>query len=59
MSELLTYSEAAVYLNTTERHVRALWNRRQLKATKVGRLVRFHRDDLDQFIAKSREVASA
>lgn len=52
---LLDKSQAAAYLNTSESHVYKLWNRRELTAVKVGRLVRFHRDDLDNYIAQNRK----
>lgn len=56
-SVLLDYSAAAEYLATTERHVRDLWNRRQVAAVKVGRLVRFRRVDLDAYIERNRTEA--
>lgn len=57
-SPLLTKDEAAAYLNTTPRHVQCLWDRRELPATKVGRLVRFHRDDLDSYIEANRRISA-
>lgn len=56
-SGLLDYDAAARYLCTTPRHVRELWTRRRLAAVKVGRHVRFTRDDLDAFIVASRVKA--
>lgn len=55
-SPLLTKAQAAAYLNTTERHVQGLWDTRRLAATKVGRLVRFHKEDLDSFINRNRKA---
>lgn len=53
-SGLLDYEGAARYLCTTTRHVRELWARRQLGAVKVGRSVRFTKEDLDAYIAANR-----
>lgn len=58
-SPLRTAAQAAEYLATTERHVQALWDRRELTATKVGRLVRFHIDDLNTYIENHRKGAAA
>ena len=54
---LLDYEGAAEYLCTTPRHVRKLWETRQLTAIKVGRCVRFAITDLDAFIATNRVAA--
>jgi excisionase family DNA binding protein len=54
-SPLMDRAGAATYLATTERHIQDLWNRRQIPAIKVGRLVRFHRQDLDNYIAANRQ----
>lgn len=54
VSPLLDLSGAAEYLSTSERHIRELWNRRELPAIKVGRKVRFHKDDLDRYINERR-----
>jgi excisionase family DNA binding protein len=53
-SGLLDYEAAARYLCTTARHVRELWARRELAASKVGRSVRFTQADLDAFIEARR-----
>ena len=45
---------AASYLGTTPRHVRKLWAERRLAGVKVGRLVRFRRQDLDAFVDAHR-----
>lgn len=52
---LLTRAQAAAYLSTTERHLQDLWDRRDITAIKVGRLVRWHKDDLDRYIDKNRK----
>lgn len=49
-SPLLDRAGAAEYLATTERHIQDLWNRREIPAVKIGRKVRFHKDDLDRYI---------
>jgi excisionase family DNA binding protein len=51
---LLDYEAAAAYLAVTPRHVRELWEKRRLGAIKVGRSVRFSREDLDAFIVSNR-----
>jgi excisionase family DNA binding protein len=48
---LLNYAEAAELLGTTPRHVRDLQATRRLASCRVGRLVRFRRADLDNYIA--------
>ena len=53
-SPLMGKAEAAMYLNTTERHVQELWNRREIPAIKVGRKVRFAKADLDHYIERRR-----
>lgn len=53
-SPLLDAEAAAKYLNCSTRLVRELWNRREIPAIKVGRLVRFHKDDLDKYIDSHR-----
>jgi excisionase family DNA binding protein len=55
---LLDYEAAAAYLCTTPRHIRELWAKRQLAAIKVGRCVRFTKEDLDAFIAANRVGAA-
>jgi excisionase family DNA binding protein len=56
--KLLTMEEAAERLNITPRHVRRLVFERRIAYRKVGRFVRFHPDDLAEYIASHRvEVA--
>ncbi len=50
----LTVSEAAAYLNVTERYVRRLVAERRVAYHKVGRLLRFHRADLDALFEAGR-----
>ncbi len=47
-------AQAAEYLNDTEAHVQRLWWERKIAAVKLGRKVRFRREDLDAYIAKNR-----
>jgi excisionase family DNA binding protein len=54
---LLDYDGAAAYLSTTTRHVRELWQRREITAVKVGRLVRFTQEDLDTYVRSQRQPA--
>ncbi len=60
-SDLLTRKEAATYLGASE-HTLAVWastGRYGLPYVKVGRLVRYRRDDLDAFIARNTIAAEA
>lgn len=54
---LLKLPAAASYLGITERHLRLLLERRELRFYKVGRLNMFDPDDLDAYIASSRVEA--
>lgn len=54
-SELLTRKEAAAYLGIAEQTL-AIWHctgRYHLPCAKIGRLVRYRKDDLDAFIARN------
>ncbi len=56
--KLLTVEEVAERLCTTPRHVRRLVFERRIAYRKVGRFVRFHPDDLAEYVADQRvEVA--
>jgi excisionase family DNA binding protein len=57
MDKLLTWDEAAERLNTTPRHVRRLVFERRIAYRKLGRYVRFHPDDLEEYIAANRVEA--
>jgi excisionase family DNA binding protein len=50
MENLADYAGAAQYLNTSERHVRALRERHELPFVRVGKLIRFRIADLDAYI---------
>jgi excisionase family DNA binding protein len=52
--KLLTMEEAAEWLCTTPRHMRRLVFERRIAYRKVGRFVRFHPDDLVEFVAAQR-----
>jgi excisionase family DNA binding protein len=56
--KLLTMEEAAERLNTTPRHVRRLVFERRIAYRKVGRFVRFHSDDLAEYMAAHRVEGS-
>lgn len=47
---LLNYNEAAEYLGVTPRHVKRLREYGQIEYIKVGRLVRFRPEALDNFV---------
>jgi excisionase family DNA binding protein len=58
MDKLLTLTEVAERLNTTPRHVRRLVFERRIAYRKLGRYVRFHPDDVAEYVAAHRvEVA--
>ena len=60
MDKLLTLAEVAERLNTTPRHVRRLVFERRIAYRKLGRYVRFHPDDLEEYITANRvEVGGA
>lgn len=56
-SHLLDYAAAAVYLGTTQRHVRRLVAERRIGHVKVGRLVRFTPDDLATYVLENTRPA--
>ena len=57
MDRLLTVAEAAEWLNTTPRHVRRLVFERRIAYRKLGNYVRFHPDDLAEYVAAHRVQA--
>ena len=54
----LTITEAAEYLNVSVRFMRRRVAQREIPYLKLGGLVRFELDDLDEFIAQSRVPAA-
>ena len=54
MERLLTVGETADRLNTTPRHMRRLVFERRIAYRKLGRYVRFHPDDLEEYISANR-----
>jgi excisionase family DNA binding protein len=59
MERLLTIAEAAERLNTSPRHVRRLVFERRIAYRKLGNYVRFHPDDLAEYVAAHRVEAGA
>jgi excisionase family DNA binding protein len=59
LDKLLTVEEAAERLNTTPRHVRRLVFERRIAYRKLGNYVRFHPDDLAEYVAAHRVEAGA
>jgi len=57
--DLLDQEATAKRLGTTPRHVRRLHQSRQLKATKVGKLVRFAPAEIDRYIAANTQDGAA
>lgn len=49
----MTTVQASVYLGVSERYVRRLVAERRVSYYKVGRLVRFRRQDLDALLSSS------
>lgn len=58
-SPLLSVSEAAAHLGTTERFVRRMVAERRCRYFKVGKFLRFRQDDLDAFVAQGVVNAEA
>jgi excisionase family DNA binding protein len=54
VERLLTLGEVAERLNTTPRHVRRLVFERRIAYRKLGRYVRFHPDDVAEYVAAHR-----
>ena len=50
----LTTAEACEYLNVSRRHLQYLRTSRQLPFSKDGRTIRYHIDDLDDFLEKRK-----
>jgi excisionase family DNA binding protein len=59
MDNLLTMREVAERLNTTPRHVRRLVSQHRIAYRKLGRYVRFHPADVDEYIAANRVEVGA
>jgi excisionase family DNA binding protein len=59
MENLLTMEEVAERLNTTPRHVRRLVSARRIAYRKLGRYVRFHPADVDEYIEANRVEVGA
>ena len=57
MDRLLTMEEVAERLGTTPRHVRRLVFERRITYRKVGRYVRFHPDDVAEYVGATRVAA--
>jgi excisionase family DNA binding protein len=54
LPHLLSIDELAGYLGTTVRHIRRLVAERRIPYLKVGRLVRFHPDDIIGWLEDAR-----
>jgi excisionase family DNA binding protein len=57
MDRLLTMEEVAERLHTTPRHVRRLVFERRIAYRKLGRYVRFHPDDVGEYVTATRIAA--
>jgi excisionase family DNA binding protein len=55
--KLLNIDEAALYLGVTERWMKDAIAQRRFPIIKVGKLLRFHTDDLDAYIESRRVPA--
>jgi excisionase family DNA binding protein len=58
MEQLLTPEEAAERLGTSLRFVRRLVFERRIAYRKLGRYIRFHPDDVEEYIAANRVEAA-
>jgi excisionase family DNA binding protein len=58
MDRLLTLAEVAERLNTTPRHVRRLVFERRIAYRKLGRYVRFHPDDVAEYVAATASTSA-
>jgi len=56
--KLLTLEQVADQLGTTPRHVRRLVFERRIAYRKLGRYVRFHPDDVAEYVAANRVAAA-
>ena len=54
---LLTVEQAAARLGTTDRFIRRLRTERRIPVVKLGKHIRIDSDDLDAYIAASRQEA--
>jgi excisionase family DNA binding protein len=55
----MNFNRAAEYLGLTERHLQRLVAQRRISHRKCGRLVRFTRADLDDYLADVRVAPTA
>jgi excisionase family DNA binding protein len=55
MSKLMKIKQAAAYLCISERKLWDLQKSQLIPAVRIGRSVRFDRDDLDAFIANAKK----
>ena len=55
--QLLDIEQTAAYLGVTPRWVRRAVAERRIPHHKIGKLVRFHRDDLDAYLDAQRVPA--
>lgn len=55
---VLTVKQAAAWLGTTTRFIRRLRTERRVPVVKLGKHIRIHSDDLDAYIAASRQEAA-
>jgi excisionase family DNA binding protein len=53
-ARLLTIADTAERLNVSERHIRRLVFERRIAYRKIGRFVRFHPDDLAEYVEGQR-----
>jgi excisionase family DNA binding protein len=58
MDKLMTFQEAAERLGTTPRHMRRLVIERRIAYRKLGRYMRFHPDDLAEYVAAYQMITT-
>ena len=51
---ILTIEELTAYLNTKKSHVRSLVFRGEIPHLKIGRLLRFNKEEIDEWLTKNK-----
>jgi excisionase family DNA binding protein len=57
--ELLTIPEASSYLNLTESMLRSLVFKRQIPVLRIGKCLRFSKDDLNKWVNSKKENSNS
>lgn len=54
-TEWMNLDEIAAYLRTTVRHIRGLVYKREIPHSKLGKLLRFHRETVDKWMLSNAQ----